>query len=224
MLLSLSTWVVPLVAAIILHEISHGWVANAFGDPTARRAGRLSLNPVRHVDPVGTLILPVVLAMSGAPIFGWAKPVPVNMARLGNPRWHGILVTAAGPGMNLALALVTAIAYGALLAVTAPGPMSWGTGFLAANLVNFILINLFLAMFNLLPIPPLDGGHIVAGLLPPRQGAWFERLGRFGLPVLLGLLVVLPLVDPRLSVMHHVIVPPVRAMMEWLLDLARLIG
>ena len=224
MLLSLSTWIVPLVAAIILHEISHGWVANAFGDPTARRAGRLSLNPVRHADPVGTLILPTVLAMSGAPIFGWAKPVPVNISKLRNPRWHGILVTAAGPGMNLALALLTAIAYGVLLAATAPGPMSWGLSFLAANLINFILINLFLAVFNLLPIPPLDGGHIVAGLLPPRQGEKFERLGRFGLPVLLGVLVVLPLVNPAWSVMQYVIVPPVRAMMEALLDLARFIG
>src|SRR4029450_3081149 len=119
-LLQVSTWLVPLIVAIVLHEISHGWVANAFGDPTARRKGRLSLNPVRHVDPVGTVALPLILAVSGAPVFGWAKPVPVVARRLRNPRVHMMLVALAGPGMNLLLALLGALAWAVLRLLSPP--------------------------------------------------------------------------------------------------------
>src|SRR3954463_13500070 len=104
-----ATWLIPLVIAIVLHEIAHGWVANAFGDPTARRKGRLSINPLRHVDPLGTIALPLILAVAGAPVFGWAKPVPVVARRMRNPRFHMILVALAGPGMNLLLAGIGAL-------------------------------------------------------------------------------------------------------------------
>src|SRR3954447_23754465 len=136
-----ASWLIPLVVAIILHEIAHGWVALAFGDPTAKRKRRLSLNPLRHVDPVGTVILPLVLAVSGAPVFGWAKPVPVVARRLRNPRWHMMLVALAGPGMNLMLAMLGGI----VLALVGPEgpPAGPGQHFLLANLVNFIAINLF---------------------------------------------------------------------------------
>src|SRR3954454_2897232 len=136
-----ATWLIPLVFAIVLHEISHGWVANAFGDPTARRQGRLSLNPLRHVDPIGTLVLPLILAVSGAPVFGWAKPVPVVARRMRNPRLHMILVALAGPGMNLLLAVVGALGLAALVAA-APAGLGWL--FLALNLFNFVAINIFL--------------------------------------------------------------------------------
>src|SRR5436305_9636662 len=126
-----ATWLIPLVVAIILHEIAHGWVALAFGDPTAKRKRRLSLNPLRHVDPVGTVILPLVLAVSGAPVFGWAKPVPVVESRLRNPRWHMMLVALAGPGMNLLLAIVGALAWAGLVWLAPPEGLGW----------DFVLLN-----------------------------------------------------------------------------------
>src|SRR4051794_21723368 len=172
--LKISTWLVPLVFAIVLHEISHGWVASAFGDPTARRRGRLSLNPIRHVDPIGTVVLPLFLAVSGAPVFGWAKPVPVVARRMRNPRVHMILVALAGPGMNLLLAVAGAVAL-ALLIAAAPPP-GLGSLFVALNLFNFVAINIFLAVFNMLPIPPFDGGHVVEGLLPRWAAVHYAKL------------------------------------------------
>ena len=208
-----ATWLIPLIAAIVLHEISHGWVANAFGDPTARDLGRLSLNPVRHVDPIGTVILPLVLAVSGAPVFGWAKPVPVVAKRMRNPRLHMMLVALAGPGMNLLLALVAGI----VLALVRPEalPAAPGALFLLANLVNFIAINLFLAVFNLLPLPPFDDGHVVEGLLPRPFARHYAKLARFGFPLLIFLLLILPMLVPQANVVERVIRPPV----EWLLRL-----
>jgi Zn-dependent protease len=208
----IATWLVPLVFAIVLHEIAHGWVANAFGDPTAREKGRLSLNPLRHVDPVGTVALPLILAVSGAPVFGWAKPVPVVAARLRNPRFHMILVTLAGPGMNLLLALLAAFAI-ALLRLAPVGGVGWA--FLYLNLANFLVINVFLAVFNMLPIPPFDGGHVVEGLLPRPLARRFARLGRYGFPLLLFLLVLLPMMAPDANFVGRVVGPPV----EWILRL-----
>ena len=208
----IATWLAPLVFAIVLHEIAHGWVANAFGDPTAREKGRLSLNPLRHVDPVGTLVLPLILAVSGAPVFGWAKPVPVVAARLRNPRFHMILVTLAGPGMNLLLALLAAFAI-ALLRLAPVAGAGWA--FLYLNLANFLVINVFLAVFNMLPIPPFDGGHVVEGLLPRPLARRDARRGRYGFPLLLFLLVVLPMIAPDANVVGRVIGPPV----EWILRL-----
>lgn len=190
----------------MLHEISHGWVANAFGDPTARRLGRLSPNPIRHVDPFGTIVLPLLLAVSGAPVFGWAKPVPVDARKLRNPRLHMMIVALAGPGMNLLLALLAAFALAAVLAVVEAPTL--GNLFLIANLQNFLLINVFLALFNLLPVPPFDGGHVVEGLLPRPLAARYASIGRYGFPVLIVLLVVLPLLSPSLNVVARLVLPP----------------
>jgi Zn-dependent protease len=208
-----ATWLIPLIVAIVLHEISHGWVANAFGDPTARDLGRLSLNPIRHVDPVGTVILPLVLAVSGAPVFGWAKPVPVVAQRMRNPRLHMMIVALAGPGMNLLLAMLGGI----VLALVRPegSPSGPGELFLLLNLLNFIAINLFLAVFNLLPLPPFDGGHVVEGLLPRRLARHYAKLARFGFPLLIFLLLILPMLAPQANVVERVVRPPV----EWLLRL-----
>ena len=187
----IATWLIPLIIAIVFHEVSHGLVARRLGDPTAEERGRLSLNPVRHIDPFGTVILPLLLAISHAPIFGWAKPVPVNYKRLRNPRRDMVLVALAGPGMNLLLALLGAVLLAATLSLSAE-PYGEATRFIAQNAFNFVQINLFLAVFNLLPIPPFDGGHVVQGLLPPPAAAAFGRIGRYSLLVLVVLLLVLP--------------------------------
>ena len=205
---NVATWLIPLVLAIVFHEISHGWVANAFGDPTAKELGRLSPNPVRHVDPVGTVALPMILALSGAPVFGWAKPVPVVAQRMRNPRLHMMLVALAGPGMNFLLALLAVFA----LALALPAPGGEGSPFLIANLQNFLVINIFLAVFNLLPIPPFDGGHVMEGLLPRPLAAQYAKIGRFGFLLLIILLVVVPMVWPSANIVERVVVPPVRAL------------
>ena len=190
-LFQIATWLIPLVIAIVFHEVSHGLVARSLGDPTAEERGRLSFNPIRHVDPFGTVILPLLLAISHAPIFGWAKPVPVDYRRLRHPRRDMVLVALAGPGMNLLLAIVGALALAATLSFSSD-PNSLATTLIAGNAINFVLINLFLAVFNLLPIPPFDGGHVVQGLLPPSAAAAFARIGRYSLLVLIVLLLVLP--------------------------------
>lgn len=214
LLIQISTWLVPLVFAIVLHEISHGWVANAFGDPTARENGRLTLNPIKHVDPIGTVALPLILAVSGAPVFGWAKPVPVNARRLRSPRVQMMLVALAGPGMNLALALLAAV----VLALVRPllPPEGLAPALVYLNLVNFIAINIFLALFNLLPMPPFDGGHVVEGLLPRPLARRYARLGRFGFPLLIFLLLILPMLWPQANIVERVVVPPVLALMRLL--------
>ena len=201
-----ATWLIPLVVAIVFHEVAHGWTALAFGDPTAKRKRRLSLNPIRHVDPVGTVVLPLVLAVSGAPVFGWAKPVPVVARRLRNPRVHMMLVALAGPGMNLLLALVGALAWAGLTWLQPPQTLVWT--FVVLNILNFILINVSLAIFNLLPIPPFDGGHVVQGLLPRPLALRYARLARFGFPILVLLLVVLPMANVHL--VANLIGPPIR--------------
>ncbi len=210
----IATWLIPLIFAIVFHEISHGWVANAFGDPTAKQLGRLSPNPVKHVDPVGTVALPMVLAIAGAPIFGWAKPVPVVAKRLRHPRVHMMLVALAGPGMNFLLALLTSIAI-ASLPLFIEDPRSLGASFLLANLQNFLVINIFLGVFNLLPIPPFDGGHVVEGLLPRRLLPGWQRVARFGFPLVILLIVVVPMIAPDANIVERIVVPPVR----WLLGL-----
>jgi Zn-dependent protease len=214
-LFRIATWLIPLTFAIVLHEISHGWVANAFGDPTAKRLGRLTPNPIKHVDPIGTVALPMVLAVAGAPIFGWAKPVPVVARRLRNPRLHMMLVALAGPGMNLLLALLASLGLAAATWLIDSPPQSFAAEFLIANLQNFLIINIFLAVFNLLPIPPFDGGHVVEGLLPrPLLPAW-QRIGRFGFPLVILLIVVVPMIAPQANIIERIVVPPV----AWLVGL-----
>src|SRR5690606_24732945 len=158
-----------LIVAIVFHEVAHGWTALALGDPTAKERRRLSFNPIRHVDPFGTLILPGLLALTGAPVFGWAKPVPVNKWRLNNPRFGMMAVAAAGPGTHRLLAALGALALG-LLARGVEAPPEGLSGLVIASLYSFILLNIFLALFNLLPLPPFDGSHIAEDLLSPRTG------------------------------------------------------
>ena len=215
-LFQIATWLIPLIIAIVFHEVSHGLVARRLGDPTAAERGRLTFNPIRHVDPFGTVILPLILALSHAPIFGWAKPVPVNYRRLRHPRRDMVLVALAGPGMNLLLAIVGALVLAATLSFSS-NPDSLGTTFLAGNALNFVLINLFLAVFNLLPIPPFDGGHVVQGLLPPSVAPSFARIGRYSLLVLVVLLLVLPAIG--INVVGHIVSPLVDGLARGLLGL-----
>ena len=212
---NIATWLIPLVIAIVFHEVSHGWVANMLGDPTAKRRGRLTLNPIKHVDPFGTVLLPMVLAVTGAPVFGWAKPVPVVSQRLRNPRYHMILVALAGPGMNLLLAVVAAILFAGLVAAEPQG-LFWV--FIIQNLLNFMVINVFLAIFNLIPIPPFDGGHVIEGLLPRRLAVHYAKLRRYGFPLLIVLLLVVPMLFPNANIIERTIGPPVNWIIRALLS------
>ena len=208
--------IVPLVLAIVFHEVAHGRVARHFGDPTALERGRLTLNPLRHVDPVGTVILPGMLALAHLPVFGWAKPVPVDPRRLDNPRRDMMLVAAAGPATNLVLALIGAVLLGLLarpLAGAAEAQMGGVIGFVALNLINFVMINVFLALFNLLPIPPFDGSHIAEGLLPQPLASAYARVRRLGFALVLVLLIVLPTLVKGFNPVGWLIGPPV----EWLI-------
>ncbi len=188
-----------LVIAIVFHEVAHGYAAKALGDDTASKLGRLTLNPIPHVDPIGTLLVPGALALFGGPVFGWAKPVPVRQSRLNNPRFGMMAVAAAGPGINFVLAIAgaavfsltmpaglttTANSMGGLILVDTFGELS----LLSTGLFYFVLLNLFLGMFNLLPIPPFDGSHIVGGLLPDRMRVHWAKLQRVGMVMLLGVI------------------------------------
>jgi Zn-dependent protease len=220
----IGTWLIPLTIAIVFHEVAHGRVAKLFGDTTASDLGRLSLNPIRHVDPFGTVILPMILAVTGAPIFGWAKPVPVVPSRLRNPRWHMVLVAAAGPLSNILLATIAAIVF-ALFMKSAGG---LGTGvapaFLAANVQNFIAINLFLAVFNMIPLPPFDGSKVFAGFLPDGIRERFQSLDRYALLFMIFLLFVIPQVAPSANIIGRIVLPPVTWLFERIAQLAALIA
>ena len=171
-----------LVPSVILHEVSHGVVALAFGDDTAKQAGRLTLNPIAHIDPFGTIILPAILALSGVGAFGYAKPVPVNPRRLRNPRQHSLYVSLVGPAVNIALAVTAAVVY-----------RLWQPGGLAGEIVFFFgWINVILAVFNLLPVPPLDGSAVVERLLPYRWWPAWLRFRRWSFGLLLLLVLLLP--------------------------------
>ena len=204
--------IVPLIVAIVFHEVSHGWVANMLGDPTAKEQRRLSLNPLRHVDPIGTVVLPGLLALVKAPVFGWAKPVPVIKQRLRNPRFGMMAVAAAGPGSNLVLAAVGAVLLGLLVRSVGDAQPAEPLRFIALNLSNFLTINIFLALFNLLPIPPFDGSHIVEGLLPPRAAAVYDRLRPFGFPLVFILLIGLPYLIPGFDLVSRIVLPPVQCL------------
>jgi len=224
-LLKAAALIVPLVIAIVFHEVAHGLAARALGDKTAQEMNRLSLNPLRHVDPIGTVVLPGFLALASLPVFGWAKPVPVNGNRLRNPRRDMMLVAAAGPGMNFVLAAVGAVMLGLLIGSTGNveqlGPVM---AFVALNLFNFILINIFLALFNLLPIPPFDGSHILQGLLPARAAAIYGSMHRYGLLLVIGLIVVLPQLIPGFNPVGALIGQPVEWLTGLYLDLAQAVS
>ena len=214
----IAIWLVPLVIAIVFHEVAHGWVARALGDQTAARLGRLTLNPLKHVDPVGTVVLPLFLAIAHAPIFGWAKPVPVNAKWLRNPRRDMVLVALAGPGINFVLATISAGLLAAAIAISGL-PEGNVQRFVFDNLVNFLLINVFLGTFNLIPLPPFDGGHVVEGLLPRSLVPAWHRVSRFAFPIMIILLLVLPMLSPQANVVARLIGPIADAIVNALLGL-----
>jgi Zn-dependent protease len=193
---NVSIWLLPVLIAITFHEAAHGYVARFLGDDTASRLGRVSLNPLRHIDPFGTIVLPALLLLARAPfLFGYAKPVPVNFRALRNPRTGMVLVAAAGPAMNIGLAIFAALSFH--LVVYLPSTVvQWA----AQNLKNTLIINVVLAVFNLFPLPPLDGGRIAVGLLPNILAKQLARLEPYGMMILIGLLIVLPLLGSQLGV------------------------
>ena len=196
-----------LIFSLTVHEAAHAWSASQLGDDTAKRLGRVSLNPVVHVDPIGTLLLPIIAMVSNAPIIGWAKPTPVNVRNLRHPRRDHILVTAAGPASNLAIATVAA------MALRVMPSSAGGSGLDVATPLNLIatealLLNVLLAVFNMLPIPPLDGGQILMALLPPRIAIHLRFLYEYGFLILMGLLVT--------GVLGYLIGPPYYVILSWL--------
>jgi len=214
-LLIASVWVIPVILAVTLHEAAHGWVASKLGDDTALRMGRVTFNPIKHIDLFGTILMPagLLLLSGGQFMFGFAKPVPVNFMRLRHPRRDMILVAAAGPGANLLIATTAAL----LLHVAHFAPESM-IAWTAQNLINALQVNIILAVFNLLPLPPLDGGRIAVGLLPQPFSGMLARLERAGFGVLIFLLFILPWIGDKigldLNVLRILVLVPAQAVMD----------
>lgn len=215
----ITVWALPVIIAITFHEAAHAYAARLLGDDTASRLGRVSLNPLKHIDPFGTVLLPALLLLAQSPfLFGYAKPVPVNFRALRRPRRDMALVAAAGPAMNIVLAVLAALAFyvvGYLPALAG----QW----VADNLRNALIINVVLAVFNLFPIPPLDGGRILVGILPQGLAGPLARLERYGFVILIGLFIVLPLLGPQLGLdlgaASQVLSSSVSAVIGWILTL-----
>jgi Zn-dependent protease len=198
---AVSVWVLPLVIAITFHEAAHGFVAHRLGDNTAWQLGRVSFNPLKHIDPFGTLLLPAILLLSHSPfLFGYAKPVPVNFRALRHPRLDMVWVALAGPATNIVLALVAAAAFH-LLGLAPENTAQW----FADNLKNALVINVVLAVFNMLPIPPLDGGRVAVGLLPNALAIPLSRLEPYGMLIIIGFLILLPMLGTQLGLNLDVI-------------------
>jgi len=207
----ISIWALPVLLAVVLHEVAHGWVAEKFGDQTARWMGRLTLNPIKHIDPIGTVLIPLALVVMNSPfLFGYAKPVPVNFRNLNNPKRDMIWVALAGPVTNLLLALVSALLLA--LALNMPASMGWVAEPLAWMCRASIIINVVLCIFNLLPLPPLDGGRVAVGLLPGPMAWQLSRIEPYGFVIVVLLLVT--------DVLPALIGPPINGVANMLIGMA----
>jgi Zn-dependent protease len=216
---AVSVWVIPLVIAITFHEAAHGFVAHRLGDDTAWQLGRVSFNPLKHIDPFGTLLLPAFLLLSHSPfLFGYAKPVPVNFRRLNNPRLDMVWVALAGPATNIALGLAAAAGFH-LLGFAPANSAQW----IFDNLKNALVINVVLAIFNMMPIPPLDGGRVAVGLLPNALAIPLSKLEPYGMLILIGFLIILPLLGNQLGLNLDIISSILRTATGYVIQLLLLI-
>ena len=199
---------IVLLFSLTVHEMAHAWTADRLGDPTARLLGRVSLNPMVHADIIGTIVFPLIAMVSGAPLIGWAKPVPVDARRLGHPRRDFVLVAAAGPTSNILMALTAAL----VLAILPVSPQTLGEPNLSVPLATILSqamrLNVLLAVFNMVPIPPLDGGNVLAGLLPYSLAVTFNRLRPYGFILLYALILS--------NGFEYVVIPPYRFILSWL--------
>jgi Zn-dependent protease len=218
-LYSVSVWILPLLFGITFHEAAHGFVAHRLGDNTAWELGRVSFNPLRHIDPFGTVLLPAMLLLSHSPfLFCYARPVPVNFRNLRNPRLDMVWVALAGPATNIVLALAAALAFHAL-----PLAPAVSAQWIADNLKNALVINVVLAVFNMMPIPPLDGGRVAVGLLPRPLADPLARLEPFGMLILIGILILLPLAGSQFGLNLDVISAIMRTLTGYVLWLILLL-
>jgi len=212
---TVSIWVLPVLLAVTLHEAAHGWVAWRLGDPTAKQRGRVTFNPFAHVDPLGTVMLPAMLILMKAGfVFGWAKPVPVDPRYLRNPRRDMMLVAAAGPAANVLIAYVSA-----LLMHVAPFLPEIMADWASKTLWNSVLLNALLAVFNMIPLPPLDGGKVAVGLLPYRYAKELAKLEQHGFLIILGVFIFLPMLGEGIGVDLHVVQWLIRAPLNLLMDI-----